>query len=619
MAIKLNSNIYALTAQRHLNASTSRLTSAFERLSSGMRINRAADDAAGLSMAMSLGASARILTQGVRNVNDGISALNIAEGGARELSSILMRMRELATQSANGTFSNQQRTVMNTEAQELRNEFNRILTTTKFNGIGLLDGSLNGTTIQAGDVGSEIGISLSAFALAGSGTFGSFTSYSQIATHGNPSTDHPLTALDVNKDGNMDLVALGNNAFVTVMLGNGDGTFKAKVSYTSGQQSLNFGDVNNDGVIDLVTANAGTSTLFINLGNSDGSFRAPITGVAGSGVRGVGLGDFNRDGFLDVVHTGEGTEDALWISLGNGNGTFKYGISYATGDDPRSVAVGDVNGDGILDLTSTSATDGYVNVFLGNGDGSFSARTSYQSLVGINEIRLADFNQDDILDAVYSTNSSTLLVRMGNGNGTFKAQVTLPVANFSTDATIADFNGDDVPDIIAVSHAIGSYSVLLSNNDGTFRLSHTAATINAQSGAVVGADFNNDGILDIAVEGNNTSTIDVALGNSQALLQGFSIKTREKALSAIPVIDAALSRVNQQIGVLGAQQSRLSFAAAHLSQTKEALAAAESRIMDVDVAEETANMISARIKQEAATAILGQANVIPSLALVLLR
>lgn len=570
-------------------------------------------------MAMSLNASGRVYSQGVRNINDGISALNIAEGGARELSNVLIRMKELATQSANESYSDKQRTAMNSEAQELRNEFNRILSTTKFNGINLLDGTFNGTSIQAGDVGSQITLSMNPFAVAGSGTFGDFTTYVQNATQGNPTVDHPLAAADINRDGNIDLIGLGTNSFVTVMLGNGDGSFKAKVQYASGQQSLNLEDVNNDGVLDLITSNGGSNLLYVNLGNSDGSFRSSITSMLGTLPRSLALGDFNRDGYLDVVSSAESPDSALMISLGNGNGTFKAVTSFAASSDPRGVTAGDLNGDGYLDLVSMGFADGYMSVFMGNGDGSFSARTSYTSTTNIIEVRLVDLNQDEILDALYSTSSSTLLVRIGNGDGTFKGQVTLPVANFTTDVTVGDFNGDGVTDILGVAHAAGGYSVLLGNSDGTFRFSHTAATVNSASGAVVAADLNNDGILDIAVAGLNSSTTEVALGNSQALLQGFSLKTSEKALSAMPIIDAAFSRVTQQLGVLGAQQSRLEFAASHLSQMTESYARAGSQIIDADIAEEAAKLAAARIRQQTATAILAQANTIPSLALLLLK
>jgi flagellin-like protein len=108
-AVSLNSNLAALRAKRALNASSAELSSTLERLSSGKRINQASDDAAGLAVSSTLNATARVYTQAARNVNDGISFLNVADGACSALKDILFRLRELSTQSSNGTFSNTQR------------------------------------------------------------------------------------------------------------------------------------------------------------------------------------------------------------------------------------------------------------------------------------------------------------------------------------------------------------------------------------------------------------------------------------------------------------------------------------------------------------------------------
>ena len=124
-SITINSNL-ALNAQRRLGQSTQSVQQSFTRLSSGLRINKASDDAAGLAISESLNVDARVYTQGIRNLNDGISLTNIAEGAMQELTNITIRQRELATQSANGTLSLQQRQALNQEANALVDEFNRI-------------------------------------------------------------------------------------------------------------------------------------------------------------------------------------------------------------------------------------------------------------------------------------------------------------------------------------------------------------------------------------------------------------------------------------------------------------------------------------------------------------
>ena len=129
MPITIGTNIASMRAQRQLGKATEQLSSAYERLSSGQRINHASDDAAGLAVATSLKSDARIFSQGVRNFNDGISLLNVSQSALQALSSIVARQQELAEQAANGTYTSSQRSALNTEASALTSEYNRIVQT----------------------------------------------------------------------------------------------------------------------------------------------------------------------------------------------------------------------------------------------------------------------------------------------------------------------------------------------------------------------------------------------------------------------------------------------------------------------------------------------------------
>ena len=159
MAISIGSNITSLQAQRRLDSTGTKLSQAFNKLSSGYRINRGADDAAGLAIAESLKAQSRIAGQAIRNTNDGISTIAIADGALGEVANILARLAELASQSANGTLSTTQRSVVSNEFVALSSEIERIAAVTEFNGIKLLSGT-NNITIQVGTgsgVSSQIG------------------------------------------------------------------------------------------------------------------------------------------------------------------------------------------------------------------------------------------------------------------------------------------------------------------------------------------------------------------------------------------------------------------------------------------------------------------------------
>jgi flagellin len=142
MAIRIFTNLTSLNAQRILGINNDRLAQSIERVSSGLRINRASDDVGGLAIAESLRSDIRVLRQGLRNLNDGISLTNVAEAGLNQQSDILIRMRELSAQSASGTISNAERANLQLEFVQLRNEIDRISNATEFNGQSLLDGSL---------------------------------------------------------------------------------------------------------------------------------------------------------------------------------------------------------------------------------------------------------------------------------------------------------------------------------------------------------------------------------------------------------------------------------------------------------------------------------------------
>ncbi len=159
MAISTGSNITSLQAQRRLDQTGNKLANSFNKLSSGYRINRGADDAAGLAIAESLKSQSRIASQAIRNTNDGISTIAIADGALGEVANILSRLAELASQSANGTLSTSQRSVVSNEFTALSSEIERIAAVTEFNGIKLLSGA-NTITIQVGtgsSASSQIG------------------------------------------------------------------------------------------------------------------------------------------------------------------------------------------------------------------------------------------------------------------------------------------------------------------------------------------------------------------------------------------------------------------------------------------------------------------------------
>ena len=151
----INTNVSSLTAQRHLTASRAEMEQAMERLSSGKRVNSAMDDAAGLTIGHSMDSKIASLNQAVRNANDGIALINLAEGAMDEVSAMLTRMKELATQSINGTYGSTDRNNLELERAQLEAEIDRIANYTTFNGIKLLDGTNTSLSFQLGDSSSD--------------------------------------------------------------------------------------------------------------------------------------------------------------------------------------------------------------------------------------------------------------------------------------------------------------------------------------------------------------------------------------------------------------------------------------------------------------------------------
>lgn len=609
MTLRLGTNLAALKTQRALDRSSEELGKTASRLASGQRIERASDDAAGLAISSSLLADSRIYAQGMKNVSEGVSLLNVAQAGLSALSEITVRQKVLAQQASNEVYSSVQRRALDDEANALTNEFNRIVSTTQYNGVSLLDGSLEeGIRIQAGyavlgsvsiSLGRELG------RVVGDGTF---TAARTFATYNDPR--NVMTA-DLNGDGRLDAMVINNvMGSLSVLLGNGEGTFRRPVSYSVGGApgGARTGDFNGDGFSDVVVVEDGPDTLSVLFGNGNGSFKARVSYSLGSGAQGgVQVSDINQDGVSDFV---VGTSTGATILLGNGDGTYLSPMSQALGTGLTSLRLEDLDSDGFDDLIAVSSSEGKLSVAMGNGDGTFRARRSY-TVSPSNRVILGDINGDGISDAVLSSSTSTTVrMLLGNGEGSFKFGETFSAAHNVSALSLADFNGDDRLDITLTTddatNALDGQAVFLGDGRGSFVEGQTLKTgLDPQSTTV--ADINNDGVNDILTANYHDShrSISVFLGNSGTtnFIKKHNLLSPQSAREALLSLEIQQGRISVELGVVGVGQSRLATVARNLQTSRENMMGAASRITDSDVAADAASLVALKIRQQIGSAI----------------
>jgi len=347
-----------------------------------------------------------------------------------------------------------------------------------------------------------------------------------------------IAAEDISGDGIVDIIAANSSSpgpALSVLIGGGaggvgDGTFAPPVGYfgSSGALGVALGDLTGDGKSDILAPSALDSSVALLPGNGDGTFQAPDTLLAGGESPGAAVADVNGDGLSDGIVAAPYRNRVTILSASpTGDGTLIERSLYEGTRFTMGLVAADFDEDGILDLASADERVSELTVLIGGGmdsvwDGTFAPAVSVPAGDHPTSIACADFDEDDILDLVITNRfDNTVGVHFGNGSGgvgdgTFQPHVPYAAGNEPRHVAVTDLNADDIYDLLVASYFSDDVAIYLGNGaggvgDGTFNALGTVAPGNGCQYVDV-ADFNEDGILDMAVANSAGNDIAVLLG-----------------------------------------------------------------------------------------------------------
>ena len=649
----INSNVAALTAQKSLTDQTAKVNQAVERLSSGLRINSASDDAAGSAIASKMEAQVRSLGVAIRNGHDAISMTQTAEGALGEMENILQRVRELAVQAGNSTLSGSDRTAIQEEVTALTNEMNSIASTTNFNGVKLLDGSNASVNFQVGtQAGEKITVALESSSAGDLGLNGStgtniLTSsrielvdvsgfdVDAIKINGqNHVVTKPVTLVSTTNAAELLANAINTNtighgavatAFNKVVGSEMGDSFNMTAAFTVNAISIAVQDTM-QGVVDEinesvagVTAALGNNNSLI-LSNEDGGQIA----VAGTST-GVGLLTDDYEGFYKLENV-DGS--AVTVELGNlANGYIQeatalpanlnaYGLNETDGVVTKGIAVST----DILALTDQIKINDVAigATVVDSAQAKAAAINLVSSESGVtasaSSTMFLDLNFDiDALDNTFEVNGTAIAVLGLNSVSDVATAINDAdvgvVATASSAGLLKLFDAGGQNINIDLIDSLKTYVTAASDADN---LAITVATgmvafgnieLTSTDGGLIKLEdgtLTNTGLAKLGLEAQSET------GSSSS--GGVNVSTLSGATASLTNIDAALDKLSGFRASFGAVENRIDAKINNLTTLKVNTQASQSRIQDADFAAETTNMTKAQILSQAATSMLAQAN-----------
>jgi len=618
MSTTINTNISALAAQGSLRQTGLTQATAMERLSTGVRINNAKDDAAGLAISTRMTANIRGLSAAIRNANDGISLTQTAEGSLNAIQDNLQRIRELAVQAANTGNNSSDRGALNAEASQLILEINRVADNTAFNGIKLLDGSFQNQSLQVGagsDANDRINISIGS-AKANALGVGGGSSYS--------------TSLNSTKvAGALTAGQLAINGFMVGDTAN-DGVSSSSPTASAIALASAINGVSGSTGVTAVANATKTNTVYAGTNAS-----AALTANLAAGdivINGVNVGAVTKS------DTGDAAAQALANALSITNAinaiSEQTGVTASrsaggaitlTAADGRDIVVQYVGSEARtaktgLGASVTSATT--VTTKAGPTLGTFSGTAILDDEIRINGVNIGAIDTAGSA-VIRGAQVSAAINRVSTQTGviatfdTSTGKVLLAASDGRNITTsIRSKDGDRITsDRTMLEHTQGGLAADTTRTDTTL-----TSTVTLKSSSLSGITL--AGVASSALTSSgltNKAGLTQAIATAGAGVSTVDLTTVSGAQSAMSILDKAINTVTDSRASMGAYQNRLSATITNLETTTMNLQASRSRILDTDYAKETTNLAKSQIITQAATAMLAQANQSSQSVLALLK
>ncbi len=600
----INTNIASLNAQRNLNTSQTSLSQSLQRLSSGLRINSAKDDAAGLAISERFTTQIRGLNQATRNANDGISLAQTAEGALGETGNSLQRIRELAIQSANSTNSASDRTALNAEVSQLLAEIQRIGQTTQFNGQNILDGTFSSAQFQ---VGANANQTIS-FGIAGATTnvLGAYqTTSAAVTSSALDGAGFTINGTEIGVSAATSAAGVTADSATAKATSINSKTNVTGVSATASNSVVGSGPVARSGL--------SSGALLIN-GIAIGAIAADTSAVTQGRNAATAINVVTAQ--TGVAATADASTGAITLSASDGR---NIAITSSPATAAGAQAIQNTTG---LDVSTGANASGHEVNTLTFGAGNLD--TGAPALATGDTFTIEGRTYELTTGGAVTTGNVAVTVgAAGTPTNSILALKAAIDAEYTAGRTSVVTSGASATALVLTSDKFGSGVI---NYAETSAGTASVAITTAGTAAADGTGVTTRGTLTLSSASSFTvGGADVAFAGLSAAsvaltkLDTVNISTVSGANSAIAILDGALSQVTGIRADLGAVQNRFASTISNLQTTSENLSAARSRILDADFASETANLTRGQILQQAGVAMLAQANALPNNVLSLLR